>query len=78
MQERVLVYLKDKNRGQYLGRDMNHLTNSIAELRQGWKVIGLSVPQKKIFDGFLPNMGMTAILVMCPRSFEQTFVPPSQ
>ena len=27
---------------------------------------------------FLPYIGMAAILVMCPRPFIQTFVPPSQ
>ena len=26
--------------------------------------IGLPVPEKKIFEGFLPYMGMVAILVM--------------
>ena len=30
------------------------------------------------FLRFLPYMGMAAILVMWPGSFEQTFVPPSQ
>ena len=28
------------------------------------KVIGPLVPEKKIFEGFLPYMGMAAILVM--------------
>ena len=41
------------------------------------KVIGPLVPEKKIFEGFLPYMGMSAILVMWPRPREQTFVPPS-
>ena len=27
---------------------------------------------------FLPYMGMVAILLMWPGSFEQTFIPPSQ
>ena len=26
--------------------------------------IGLPVPEQKIFEGFLPNMGVVAILVM--------------
>ena len=39
--------------------------------------IGPLVPQKKIFEGFLPYMGMAAILVMCQRYREQTFVPPT-
>ena len=29
------------------------------------------------FEGFLPYMGVAAILVMWPRPLEQTFVPPS-
>ena len=32
----------------------------------------------KIFEGFLPYMGMAAILVMWPRPRKQTLVPPSQ
>ena len=36
--------------------------------------IGLPVPEKKIFKGFLPYMGMAAILVMCPASCHQTFI----
>ena len=39
--------------------------------------IGPAVPEKKIFEGFLPYMGMVAILVMWPGSHMQTFVPPS-
>ena len=41
------------------------------------KVIGPLVLEKNIFEGFLPYMGVVAILVMWPRSHEQTFVPPS-
>ena len=41
------------------------------------KVTGPLVPEKKIFEGFLPYMGMAAILVMWPRCPEQTFVPPT-
>ena len=33
--KRVLVELKVKNRHWCLGRDMDHLVNSAAELRQG-------------------------------------------
>ena len=40
--------------------------------------IGLPVLEKKIFEGFLPYMGVAAILVMLPGSCEQTFVPPTQ
>ena len=40
--------------------------------------IGLPVLEKKIFEGFLPYMGVAAILVMWPRCREQTFVPPTQ
>ena len=36
------------------------------------------VPEKKIFEGFLPYMGVAAILVIWPRCREQTFVPPTQ
>ena len=42
------------------------------------KVIGPLVHEKKIFERFLPflpYMGVVAILVMWPRSREQTFVP---
>ena len=35
--------------------------------------IGLPVPEK-IFKGFLPYVGMAAILVMGPASFHQIFV----
>ena len=41
------------------------------------KVIGPLVLEKKIFEGFLPYMGMAAILVMWPRPRERTFIPPS-
>ena len=40
--------------------------------------IGLPVPEKKIFEGFLPYMDMAAILVMGPRCPEQTFFHPTQ
>ena len=36
--------------------------------------IGLPVPEKKIFKGFLPYMGMEAILVMLPASCPQIFI----
>ena len=36
--------------------------------------IGLPVPEKKIFKGFLPYMGMAAILVMRPASCYQIFI----
>ena len=39
--------------------------------------IGPAVPEEKIFEGFLPYMGMAAILVMWPKPHMQTFVPPS-
>ena len=39
------------------------------------KVIGPLVPEKKNFEGFLTYMGVAAILVMWPRSPDQTFVP---
>ena len=32
---------------------------------------------EKIFEGFLPYIGVVATLVMWPRPCEQTFVPPS-
>ena len=37
-------------------------------------VIGLLIP-KKIFKGFLPYMGVVAILVMWPGIFEQNLIP---
>ena len=36
--------------------------------------ISLPVPEKKIFEGFLPYMGMSAILVMWPASCHQIFI----
>ena len=36
--------------------------------------IGLPVLEKKIFEGFLPYMGMAAILVMDPASCHQIFI----
>ena len=36
--------------------------------------IGPPVPEKKIFEGFLPYMGMAAILVMWPASYQQIFI----
>ena len=36
--------------------------------------IGLPVPEKKIFERFLPYMGMVAILVMRPASCHQIFI----
>ena len=36
--------------------------------------IGLPVPEKKIFKGFLPYMGMAAILIMSPASCHQIFI----
>ena len=36
--------------------------------------IGLPVQEKKIFKGFLPYMGMAAILVMGPASCHQIFI----
>ena len=44
----------------------------------GHKVIGPLVLEKKIFEGFLSDMGVVAILVKRPRRCEQIFVPPSQ
>ena len=39
--------------------------------------IGRLVPEK-IFEGFLPYMGVAVILAMSPRCREQTFIPPTQ
>ena len=36
--------------------------------------IGLPVPEKKIFKGFLPYVGMAAILVMGPASCHQILI----
>ena len=36
--------------------------------------IGLPVPEKKIFEGFLPYKGMAATLVMWPASCHQIFI----
>ena len=40
------------------------------------KAISPLVPEKKIFEEFLPYMDMAAILIMWPRCAKQTFVPP--
>ena len=47
---------------------------------QSFVEIGLPVPEKKIFEGFLPYLGMAAILVMSsdfhflvPESFHKKF-----
>ena len=36
--------------------------------------IGPPVPEKKIYEGFLPYMGVVAILVMWPESCRQIFI----
>ena len=36
--------------------------------------IGLPVPEKKIFERFLPYMGLVAIFVMWPASCDQIFI----
>ena len=36
--------------------------------------IGSLVPEKKIFEGFLPYMGMAAILVKWPASYQQILI----
>ena len=36
--------------------------------------IDLLVPVKKNFDGFVPYMGIAAILVMWPASYQQIFI----
>ena len=41
---------------------------------QSFVKIGLPVLEKKIFEGFLPYMGMAAILVMGPASCHQIFI----
>ena len=41
---------------------------------QSFVEIGLPVPEKKIFEGFLPYLGMAAILVMQPASCHQIFI----
>ena len=45
---------------------------------QSFVKISQPVLEKKIFEGFLPYMGVAAILVMSPRCREQTFVPSTQ
>ena len=41
---------------------------------QSFVEINLPVPEKKIFEGFLPYLGMVAILVMGPASCHQIFI----
>ena len=38
------------------------------------KEIGPTVPEKKIFEGFIPYMGVAAILVRWPALFPQNFI----
>ena len=40
--------------------------------------IGPLVPERKIFEGFLSYMGMAAILVMWPASFQLIFISLNQ
>ena len=39
--------------------------------------IGSAVPEKKIFEGFLPHMSTLDILVMSPSAFINIMFPPS-
>ena len=41
---------------------------------QSFVDISPPVPEKKIFEGFIPYMGMAAILIMCPASCHQIFI----
>ena len=59
------------------------LGSSFEQTMMGWSPqcyipsfveIGQPVPEKKIFEGFLPYMGMVAILVITPASFHQIFI----
>ena len=47
-------------------------------LQPSFVVIGPPVPEKKNFKGFLPYMGIAAILVMSPGLFIYTLVPTQQ
>ena len=40
----------------------------------GFVEIGPPIPEEKIFEGFVPYMGVVAILVMCPASCYQIFI----
>ena len=60
-----------------------NLTSSFEQTMMGWSPqcyipsfveISQPVPEKKIFEGFLPYMGMAAILVMWPASCHQIFI----
>ena len=57
--------------------------SSFEQTMMGWRPrgfipsfveIGLPVPEKNIFKGFLPYVGMAAILVMGPASCHQIFI----
>ena len=43
-------------------------------LHDSFVEIGLPVPEKKIFERFLPYMGVAAILVIRPESCNQIFI----
>ena len=44
-------------------------------LHTKFRGIGQPVTVQKIFEGFLPYLGMAAILVMWPASYQRIFVP---
>ena len=50
-----------------MGRSIRCYIPSFVEIVQ-------PVTVKKIFEGFLPYLGMAAILVMCPASYQQSFI----
>ena len=43
-------------------------------LHAKFRGIGQPVTVEKIFEGFLPYLGMAVILAMCPASYQQIFV----
>ena len=66
MQVEVLVLIKDKIRGQYLGRHMDHLADSIAKLSQGrenWYIRREGIPvdessgEKCVVQLFIMTLG---------------------
>ena len=43
-------------------------------LKPSFVEIGPPIPEKRIFEGFLPYMGMAAILLMSPASYQQILI----
>ena len=64
-----LVFYAGDSLRSIKGHHLNKLDSTRCRI-PSFNVIDLSVTKKKIFKGFLPHMGVAAILVMSPGPFE--------